>query len=181
MSGALRAVLVTFLLFAAAAPFTNADCPDATIRCRIALSDLSSLTVTSGCSAGGSGGAEGDVAMVSIDGQCYRTETESDDVTFVVAGTLTMGQCYDLLEGGCQPENCKNRDSSGAACNKRIAMCTPQCTAANEGADCPGYANANQCGPEFVINGKQVRQLCPFACNACSEFLGKCEPKKVSG
>jgi len=40
MSGALRAVLVTFLLFAAAAPFTNADCPDATIRCRIALSDL---------------------------------------------------------------------------------------------------------------------------------------------
>ncbi len=58
---------------------------------------------SSGCSGGGSasGGATGDVptGMISINGMCYNSETDSDQTTFAVIGDITIGQCYNAIEG----------------------------------------------------------------------------------
>ncbi len=58
---------------------------------------------SSGCSGGGSvsGGATGEVptGMISINGMCYNSETDSDKTTFAVIGDITIGQCYNAIEG----------------------------------------------------------------------------------
>ena len=37
--------------------------------------------------------------MISINGMCYTSETDSDQTTFAVIGDITIGQCYDALQG----------------------------------------------------------------------------------
>ncbi len=37
--------------------------------------------------------------MISINGMCYNSETDSDKTTFAVIGDITIGQCYDALQG----------------------------------------------------------------------------------
>lgn len=37
--------------------------------------------------------------MISINGMCYDSETDSDQTTYAVIGDITIGQCYDILQG----------------------------------------------------------------------------------
>ncbi|KAL0046258.1 hypothetical protein WJX82_007269 [Trebouxia sp. C0006] len=102
MPKAFKAGFMVFALLTTLVTFTAADCPDAGIRCRIPASDADTTGSSSGCSGGGSasGGAMEDVptGMISINGMCYTSETDSDQTTFAVIGDITIGQCYDALQ-----------------------------------------------------------------------------------
>ncbi|KAK9797376.1 hypothetical protein WJX73_007318 [Symbiochloris irregularis] len=110
----------------------RADCPDADIRCRIPISDNANVESTMGCSLDGSGSVTADVPTVSISGHCYKTETDSDGTMFADIGEITIGQCFDAFQGGCQPDHCKN-NAPGQRCNAGVKGCT-----VNEQGMCEG-------------------------------------------
>jgi LysM repeat protein len=60
---------------------------------------------------------------VGINGKCFQTTTESDSASFIPVATITIGQCYNLFQGGCQPQNCDN-NSPGERCNRDVPDCT---------------------------------------------------------
>lgn len=108
-----------------------------------------------GCSVGV--GAEGKfvdgavVGTVSLEGKCYEKTRSTDNTEFVYIGAVTVGQCFDLFSGGCQPGNCRN-GSPGQKCNDKIAECTVYPSAHTycskgytvvEGDSCWAIANAN--------------------------------------
>lgn len=105
----------------------------------------------SGCEGGVEAGGEVTEGIVTgsvtVSGSCFEVVTDSDSAEFVPVGTITMGQCFDLLQGGCQIANCN--DTPGARCNQEVAACTvfgdPVCLAtytAAEGHNCFDIATA---------------------------------------
>ena len=62
------------------------------------------------------------VGSVTLNGQCYNVERNSDNAEYLVVGTTVSGQCYNLFHGGCQPDNCGW--TAGGVCNDQVAACT---------------------------------------------------------
>ncbi|KAL2636341.1 hypothetical protein R1flu_007820 [Riccia fluitans] len=186
------------LLFGTMATPTTADCPDADIRCRIAVANSGTTSSTQGCEGGASvtGTINGEVpsGSVTVDGKCYLTVTDTDDAQYMLVGTITIGQCYDLLQGGCQPDHCPN-NSPGQRCNEQLANCQipdaqPHCTsfytvvqgddawtiANNHGTTLAALQEANPGVDLSLLQPNQ--QLC---LTQAYNYTPQCEGKKISG
>ncbi len=50
------------------------------------------------------------------------TETTGEDANFFVVGQTSVDQCYDALNGGCQPNHCEININD--ACNNDVPLCT---------------------------------------------------------
>ncbi|KAG5188805.1 hypothetical protein JKP88DRAFT_24967 [Tribonema minus] len=178
-----KILVLAMALLIAAAPAAVADCPDAGVRCRIALTDAATMGATTGCSVNGEAGVVGDVPSVTIGGSCYYQDTETDSAGFYVAGTLSMGQCYDLFQGGCQPDHCGT--TMNDRCNEQIPVCTTGCL--DQVPDCAGWGAAGYCDPSYTIDlglgagPIQVDLACPQTCGTCAAYFGRCEGLKISG
>ena len=92
------------------------------------------------------------VGSVTISGTCYDVEETSDHAEYFVVGTTRAGQCFDLFQGGCRPENCGW--TPGSVCNEHVPACTipgqPYCVyhSVVEGDTCYDLAMAYGGGSE---------------------------------
>eukprot|EP00798_Chlamydomonas_sp_ICE-L_P024849 gene24849-10506_t len=156
----------------------SADCPDAGIRCRIPVQNTGSTVSSNGCEGGsdvtGTVDGAGPSGSVSINGKCFNSFTSAENTEYVVIGSITIGQCYDLFQGGCQPDHCDG-NAPGKRCNEVLPDCTiyrerqETCTApytVAPGDSCDAIATGNgltiaalqelnpdaACGPGLQVN-----------------------------
>ena len=150
----------------------------------------------------------GDVptGMISINGMCYNSETDSDQTTFAVIGDITIGQCYNAIEGKSNSAFApRTPPDSKSVCNtcdmhvrthatKNIAKLL--CSYCNCGIKashnlyrivaCASRANslcgnAGGCQPEHCP-GNSAGLRCNQQVKACTvNGQTECEGKKVSG
>jgi hypothetical protein len=155
-------------------------------------------STTHGCEAGGdvTGTITGEVpsGSVTVNGKCYETVMDSDNAEYLVVGTITIGQCYDALQGGCQPDHCKN-NSPGQRCNEQLANCMipdpqPHCTSSYtvvQGDDASSIASSHgttlaalqAANPTVDLSLVQPNQQLCLA--QAYNYTPKCEGKKISG
>jgi hypothetical protein len=138
------------------------------------------------------------VGTVTINGKCYQKTQSSDKTEYIYIGSITIGQCYDAFQGGCQPDHCSG-NSPGKRCNEQLHDCTvnpPATTScgggikAGEDADCTAIAadlsitedDLLSMNPDLDCEDLQEFQ---FICTsmATQQLAGtpKCEGYKVSG
>jgi hypothetical protein len=153
-----------------------------------------------GCSVGA--GAEGQstggvvTGTVSLDGQCYQKTRSTDNTEFIYIGAITVGRCFDLFSGGCQPGNCRN-GSPGQRCNDNVPGCTVYPSARTvcstgytvvAGDSCWAIANANgktlddlrSLNPGVNCDNLQIHQmLCLATAVEWGAGTRKCEGAEV--
>ena len=186
-------VAVCFLLVASA----RGNCPDADVQCLIATSAVGTVTSSQGCNVGGGAtvGFEGELpsGSIEINGSCFNTFTDSTGFSYIPMGVVQAGQCYDLFQGGCQPEHCSGQ-TTASVCNTQVDTCTVKqatCTISYsvvEGDDCWTIANNNGItlddlqgmNPDVNCDNLQPNQsLCLEITWMNGQAL--CQGKKISG
>lgn len=179
------------------AKFARGDCPDADVQCLIPTSAVGTVTSSQGCDMGGSAqvGFEGELpsGSIGVNGNCFNSFTDSTGFSYIPMGVITVGQCYDLFQGGCQPEHCSDHTTAWH-CNTKVTDCTVKnqdCANSYEvvnGDDCWTIANNNGMtleelqgmNPDVSCDNLQANQL------LCLEITwtdgqAVCQGKKVSG
>jgi LysM repeat protein len=160
-----RAVTLLVLLACSLAAVAKADCPDAGIRCRIPIANVGSSGTENGCSVTGDAKATitGEIpsATLSVGGTCYQKVTTSDKATYLVVGTISIGQCYNLFQGGCQPDHCNNNVPSDR-CNKgdkALPDCTVYKSAATKCSKTYTVKSGDSCSAIATANGLTLQAL----------------------